>query len=104
MDYARRRLVLTLIVPRLGLQDLDLAPEKKIVTAGVEPDVVYAQRRSHVRREMVSHVDRLQPDKRRVAQEIGVRVRDPVLVGPVEGAGARSVGILRRPAVLSVLL
>src|SRR5207302_3938779 len=47
---------------------------------------------------------RLETDEAGIAQEIGVRIRDPVFVGPVEGARTRGVGIVRGPAIRGVLL
>src|SRR5436309_4614293 len=99
IEYALLRVVLTLRVPRLGVQQPELVPQEEIVSAGIEPQVVHPHAGRHATRHVVPDLHRLETDERRVAQEVGVGVRDPVLVGAVEGAWTRGVGIVRGPAI-----
>src|SRR2546430_11444489 len=94
IEHALLRVVLTLRVARLGVQQPELVPQEEIVSAGVEPHIVYAHAGRHATRQVVSDLHRLETDERRVAQEIGVGVRDPVLVGAVVGSGTPGVGIV----------
>src|SRR5947199_10854040 len=86
IEHALLRDVLALRGPRLWVQYPELVPQEEIVSAGVQPHVVLAHASRHATRHVVSDLHRLETDERRIAQEVGVGVRDPVFVRPVEGA------------------
>src|SRR5437660_5195334 len=103
IEHALLGIVLALRVPRLGVQYPELVQHEEVVSAGVQPQVVHAHAGRHATRHVVSDLHRLETDERRVAEEIGIGIGDPVFVGAVEGARTRGVGIVGRPAIRRVL-
>src|SRR6266487_2967905 len=74
VEHTLLRVVLTVRVPRLGIDDLEPVQQQEIVSVGVHPEIAQAETAGQARREVVSELDRLEPDVTRVAQEVGVRV------------------------------
>src|SRR3989475_11977785 len=98
------RVVLTLRVPRLRVHHPEGVPHQEIESVQVHPPVARGQGVRPTIRQAVSDLERLQTDVVRSAQEIGVWVRDPVLVQPVEGPRIGAARIVRSPAIRRELL
>src|SRR5436190_15968981 len=74
VEHTLLRVVLTVRVPRLGIDDLEPVQQQEIVSVGVHPEIAQAEVAGQARRQAVSDLERLEPDVARVAQEVRARV------------------------------